>query len=114
MSKLASQFENRIKVGYISRHGVLHTLNTTVMRSLSYPLPVITITKEECAHIMAPILNSVLATMKIVRTITRDVLYGPVHLQGMSLKNLYTQLGVIHCAFMVQFYGIDTDLGCLL
>ena len=84
------------------------------MRSLNYPLPANTITEKECAHIMAPILISVLAKMKIVSTIKRDVIYGPVHLQGMGFKMLNTQLGANHCTLLVQFYGTDTDLGRLL
>ena len=42
------------------------------------------------------------------------VIYGPVHLQGMGFKNLYTQLGAIHCDLIIRFYSIDIDLGQLL
>ena len=61
-----------------------------------------------------PIIKSVLAKMQIVSTIKRHVLYGPIHLQGMGFKNLYTLLGAIHCSILVQFYNSDTDLGKLL
>ena len=41
--------------------------------------------------------------MKIVTTIKQKVIYGPIHLQGMDIKNLYTLLGAIHIAMMVNF-----------
>ena len=52
--KLASQFGDRLRVGCIVVHDVLHALNTTLMRLLNYPLPTLTITEEECTHIMVP------------------------------------------------------------
>ena len=63
---------------------------------------------------MAPILKNVLNKLQIVTTIKRDVLYGPTTFQVMGLCNLYTLMGVIHCALMVHFFRTDTDLDNLL
>ena len=60
---------------------------------------------------MVPIRTSVLVKQKNVRTIKLDVVYSPAYLQGMRFKNIYTRLGAIHCALIIQFYGTDTDLG---
>lgn len=114
MRKIALKFGDKVRVGYICDHDILQALNSTVMRSLIYSLAVITISKEKCNHIVTPILTSVLAKMNIVGTIKRDVIYGPIHMQGMGLQKLYTLLGVIHCSLMIQFYSIETHLGQLL
>ena len=63
---------------------------------------------------MAPIVTNVFNKHKIVITIKRDVLYGPTTFQGMGLRTLYTLMGAIYCALMVQFFRTNTDLGHLL
>ena len=83
MRKIASQFGDSIRTGFIKGHEVMHALLTTVMRLLNWSLPAITISEEECTHTMAPIIKYVLAKMQIVTSIKRDVIYGPIHLQGM-------------------------------
>ena len=93
---------------------MLHALNITVMRSLIYALPAVTLTEEQCTNIMAPILKNVLNKLQIFTTIKRDVLYGPTTFQGIGLRNLYTLMGALHCALMVQFFRTKTDLGHLL
>ena len=114
MRKIASQFEDSIRTGFIKGHEVMHALLTTVMRLLNWSLPAITISEEECTHTMAPIIKYVLAKMQIVTSIKRDVIYGPIHLQRMGFKNLYTQIGAMHISLLLQFYDTDTDLGRLL
>ena len=62
---------------------------------------------------MAP-LKHILAKLQVVRSIKRDVIYGPIHLQGMGMKNLYTPVGAMYLSLLLQFYDTDTDLGKLL
>ena len=40
--------------------------------------------------------------------------YTVLQYQGMGLKNVYTLMGAIHCAVIVQFFRTNTDLGHLL
>ena len=63
---------------------------------------------------MAPIIKNVLAKLQIVGTIKRDVIYGPIHLQGMGFKHLYSQIGAMHISLLIQFHDTDTDLGRML
>ena len=93
MRQLALKFGDQVQVGFIRGHDIFHALNITVMRSLNWPLPAITLTKQECTHIMAPIIKNVLAKLKNTSIIKRKVMYGLVAFQGMGLKNLYTLLG---------------------
>ena len=114
MRDISLKFGDNVQVGFIRGHNVLHALNTTIVRLLIYALPVVTLMEKECTHIMAPIVVNVLNKIKVVSTIKHDVLYGPTTFQGMGFRNLYTTMGAIHCALMVQFFRTDTDLGHLL
>lgn len=46
MCKTASQFGDSIRTGFIKGHDVMHALMTTVMRSINWSLPVITLSEE--------------------------------------------------------------------
>ena len=43
MRNISLKFGDRVRVGFIRGHDVFHALNNTVMRSLIYPLPAITL-----------------------------------------------------------------------
>ena len=60
---------------------------------------------------MAPDICHVLSKLKIVKKIKRKVIYGPTYMQGMGIKSLYTLLGAVYLALIVQLYDTDTDLG---
>ena len=109
MRKLVLKFGDKVIVGYICGHKILHTMNAMVMCPLNYPLPTITITEKECSYMMTSILTtSVPAKIKIVRTIKRNIIYGTVHLQGMGLKKLSTQPGAIQC--ILRFWPSTANL----
>jgi len=91
-----------------------YAINSIVVRTLNWPLPAITISEEECTHIISPIIKNILAKLKVVRSIKRTVIYGTIHLQGMGMKNLYTLLGAIHITLLVQLHNSNTDLDMLL
>ena len=114
MKDISLTLGDNIRVGFIRGFDMFHALNSTMMRSLVYALPAVTLTEEQCTNIMAPILKNVINKLQIITTVKRDVLYGPTTFQGMSLRNLYTLMGEIHCALMVQFFMTETDLGHLL
>ena len=47
MRRISLQFGYRIRVGYTKGYAVFQALQSTVMRTLNYPLPAITISKDE-------------------------------------------------------------------
>lgn len=51
---------------------------------------------------MVSAIKHVLYKLNIVTT-TKKMIYGPVHLQGMDIKYMYTLLGAIHITMSVQF-----------
>ena len=57
MKDIALKFGDNVRVGFIRGFDIFHALNSTVMRSLVYALPAVTLTEEECTSIMAPILK---------------------------------------------------------
>ena len=112
--KVVSYFVEKIRTRFIKDHDVLHALHIPVMRLLNWPLPVITSSEDECNQIMTPVIQNILAKLQVVQSIKQDVIYGPIHLQGMSIKNVYTLVGATCISLLVQFYSTDTDIVRLL
>ena len=74
MKDIALKFGDNVRVVLIRGYDMLHALNNTVMRSLCYALPTVTLTEGECKRIMAPILKNVINKLQIVTTIKLEVL----------------------------------------
>ena len=80
MRQISRKFGDRVRVRFIRGHDVLQELNITVMRSLNWPVPITTLTEREFKYMMAIATKKILSKMKIVTTIKRKVIYGPVYL----------------------------------
>ena len=101
-------------VGHLNRSDVWLALNTTVMKSLEYPLLATTISIKECTYIMAPILSAGLPNAGMCRNMARSLVYGPSKYQGLDIHNLYTTQGITHLAALVDHIWRDTDTGKLM
>ena len=82
MYNKACAFSSKLRHCQLTGYDALYAVNTRIMKTLQYPLPTLHLTKSECTKIMYPILCSLLGKMKIVRTIKREILYGPRQHQG--------------------------------
>ena len=69
IKETAIKFGDNFRAGFIREYDILHALNSTVMKSLIYALPAVTLQEEECTRIVAPILEKLLNKLQIVSTI---------------------------------------------
>jgi hypothetical protein len=65
-------------------------LISTLWRSLSYPIPALNLTKDQCEKIMAPALAYVLPAMGICCMFPRDLVFDPNCYFGLGIPHLYT------------------------
>ena len=84
----------KVRTGVIDRRDAWQALTLTVMKKLEYPLVALTLTEEDCATIMAPILESGLPKAGICRNTPRALLYSNREHQGMGLHSLHTKMGI--------------------
>ena len=52
----ADEWGSNVTLGHLNRHDAWLALNSTIMRSLLYPLPALTLREEQCTKIMAPVI----------------------------------------------------------
>ena len=65
MKDIVLTFVDNVQVGLIRVYYMLHALNSTVMRSLIYVPPVVTLMEEECTSIISPILKMCSTNFKL-------------------------------------------------
>ena len=102
LMKKATEYGERIQTCYTYRHEAWLGLTTMALKSIEYSLPATTFTEQECDKIMWQLLKHFLPKSGINRYIKRDVLYAPITLQGLGLKNLYITQGLSHINDIVE------------
>ena len=90
------------------------SLETTIIKSVEYPLPALTLTEKECKYIMAPALKAGLNASHISNTFPRDVLYGGKKEGGLNLDDIYYSQGISHLQILQQHIDQPTITGDLL
>ena len=69
----AEVWQDKLRVGHLNRSDAWLALNTTVTKSLEYPLLATTLSMDECTHIMAPIIYAGLPDAGICRNTARSL-----------------------------------------
>lgn len=86
----------------------------TIIKSLVYPLPALTLTQKECTSIMAPVKKAGLNAMHISRSYLNDLAFGSKEELGLGITELYTKQGVIHAYYLEKYLDTDTLTGKFL
>ena len=85
----AEHWHNQITTGRISPEEAWRCVDSTITKTLEYPLPALSLTKTEYKYIMHPVKEAGLAQAKVCRRYPLDLVYGSTDLMGLGLKDLY-------------------------
>ncbi len=77
-----------MKTGHLSKTEVWHSLQSTLWRTLSYPLPAINLTRAQCKSIMAPVIAYALNGMRICKNFPRALVFSPEQLFSLGIPHL--------------------------
>jgi hypothetical protein len=64
-------------------------VQSTIFRTLAYPLPALNLSKKEWDGIMSPLLATVLPRLGICRHFPRAMVFAPVKVFGLGFQHLY-------------------------
>jgi hypothetical protein len=103
-----NDWADRIRTGHLPRKLVWESWQTTISKSIQYPLPATTLSESQCRSIMAPLLAQGLPGIGVVRSLKRDVVYGPVQYHGLGISCLFTFQMTEHIVRILK-YGIATN-----
>ena len=103
-----------IRVGSLTHNEAWIALQTMAIKTVEYPLPASTFTKEEIQSIIWPILKHYLPKSGINRNISRDVLFGPIRLGGLGVHDPFVTQGINHITDMIDHLWNNTLTGKLI
>ena len=106
----AKDWADRVRTGHLPRRLVWESMNTTILKSLQYPLPATTLTAEQCRSIMAPLLAQGLASSGVVRSMPRVVVHGPIKFQGLGVPDLFTFQQTQHILRILKYCTVDDNI----
>ena len=110
----AKSWAAHIQSGHLTPSLVWQAANTTIMKSLQYPLPALTISREQCNKIMNIIKKGLLPKSQISKNIPHAVLFGPKEEGGLGLHHLYTSQGIMHVEKFMKHVASQSVTGKLL
>lgn len=105
MQRVADEWYEKVRVGHLTRFDAQTAFNSTIMKSLDYPLLALTLTNDDCTRIMAPVLKVGLSNMGIYRAMARSLVYAPIKYQGIGIHKLYTAQGLVHIRVVLDHIG---------
>ena len=84
---------------------------TTVRKSLEYPLAATTLNKKQCRHIEAPALQAGLKQSGLPSNLPRELVNGPKSMQGLGSTDLYFVQGEKHLQVLLDHGHEDSITG---
>lgn len=113
----AEKWANNIQSLRANSEEVLTALYRTIPFSLCYSLPAITLTKDECQYMMAPITNYGLPLVGIASTTPHVMKLGPVSMGRMGNFGSLHPYGsesdiVLNFKYLAENTNRDTTGGC--
>jgi len=90
MKKAVISWTDGLQTGKISRDEVWLALQSTILRTLYYPLPTLCLTKAQCEAIMSPLLQYCLPALGICRNFPHLLVFAPYEFMGLNIWHLHT------------------------
>ena len=112
--KKSEAWRDNIKAGALPSHEAWQCVTSTIMKTLTYPLPALTLTEAECTHIFAPVCTAGLNHSNINRKYPTDLVFGSKELLGLGLDNLFEIQGASKLTIFQEYINSNEITGPLL
>jgi hypothetical protein len=109
-----STFADQMRVGFIKPNDAWYAFNTTIMKTLEYPMEATCIDKNGWDKIMKPMVGVVLQRSRIAKNLPRDVFYSSYQFQGLSVMHPWYRQQIVHLITLCKETFNGTPTGELL
>jgi len=90
MSKAVSTWVDGLRTGQLSKEEAWLALQSTILRTLYYPLPALHLSKAQCKSILALLLRFCLPYLEICRNFPRKLVFSTFDYMGLNFLHLFT------------------------
>ena len=92
----AKKWADAVRTGHLRKDDAWFCLNSSIMKTLEYPLMASTFSKADCDDIIRPILMAGLPQAGVQKLMPRKLVHGSLRSQGLGIKDLYTTQLISH------------------
>ena len=103
-----------IRTKKVQKHEAWYCLNSTISKTLEYPLAATMFTEDQCIELVKPLFKVILRKCGIQRKLPRKLLHGPLKAQGMGVKAIYVLQLIAHLQVILRHSDRDTPTNDLL
>ena len=108
------EWRDHINSGHLNKSDAWQALESTIMKSIQYPMKALTLSDDECKHIMQPILQAGLQKSSLCKNYPRDAVFGSMDEAGIGMEDLYIHQGAERVSFITEHLQESTLSGELL
>jgi len=103
MHAKVAKWVDGIRTKRINATNAWHCLNSTIMKTLEYPLMATTLTEEDSGAIMWPLLQAALPKCPVQKCFTRKVMFGTKRSQGIDIPSITVTQTVQHVQAIIRY-----------
>jgi hypothetical protein len=103
MVSTAHTWADKVRSGHLPRHLTWQAWQTTILKTLEYPLPSTTLSCAQCSKLNSIVAQAALPRCGIVRTFPRDLLHAPLKIGGLNIPDLYVEQGIAHLSKLIHY-----------
>ena len=108
------EFADQIRTGFLNKWDAWYAINSTIMKTLEYPMMATTITEREWDFIMQPIREAGLPKIEVTSKFPKILMYGPKAFQGLGIMHPYLHQELMHLAACIHEGKRETITGELI
>ncbi len=113
MKEASIKWADQIRTGRLQRSEASLALHSTLWKTLAYPLPCTSLSKQQCEEIMAPALLQALPAMGVCRHFSRNVVHGTLSHMGLGIPRIHTLQETYRIKDMLHHSASDNFTGQL-
>ena len=109
-----TQWAEKIRTHHISPHNALLSIHTTILSTLRYPAPAMSLSKQEWHEITTPMHQIGLQAAGFTNKIPKAIRHGTTENLGLQIPCMYKTQGILKTMKYLTFITSDSILGKML
>jgi hypothetical protein len=113
MLQISNTWADSMRTDRITKDDAWLAFNSTIWKSLLYPLPALSLSPTDCNSIMRPLLQYLLPAIGVCRNYPRSLVYSTEKYMGLGIKHLHTTQEILRLKDLLSHTDRNTTMGNL-
>jgi len=114
LTDISLSYATAISGGRLNRGAALWSYLLYLIPKLTYSVPALTMSEEECKEIQSPSIMAVLPRLHVNRNTARSIIFGPAQYGGLGLPTVYSEQSLGQLIYFVGHVNLGDKTGNLI